>query len=91
MSGGEFTPDVGSFLPVAARVSGYIADEETVAQLRRAIQRLALFDEPMIHKTAWRRAGFTDAQIATFGSRAVRYERLRRRTMRVTERQGEAA
>lgn len=72
-------------------MSPYIEDEEVVAQMRRAIQRLALFDEPMIHKTAWRRAGFTDAQIATFGSRAVRYERLRRRTMRVTERQGEAA
>lgn len=28
---------------------------------------------------------------ATFGPRAVRYERLRRRTMCVTERQGEAA
>lgn len=64
-------------------MSPYIEDEEIVAQMRRAIQRLALFDEPMIHKTAWLRAGFTDAQIATFGQRAVRYERLRRKTMRV--------
>ena len=82
---------IGDFLPTAARVSGYIADEETVAQLRRAIQRLALFDEPMIHKTVWKRASFTDTQIATFGPRAVHYERLRRKTMRVIERQGEAA
>lgn len=70
--------------------SGYIKDEEVVASLRRALDGLALFEQPMIHKAAWRRAGFGEAQIAQFGQRAVRYERLRRQVMRI-QHTGEAA